>query len=353
MNRIALLDVLRFLAAFTVVLYHYSFYGYATNKTIGMEFQSLGSVFQYGHMGVELFFMISGFVILLSSENKTISHFIISRVTRLYPAYWVGVTLTTIVIVIYGSEMFNVSSYQYFINLTMINEMFHVRNIDGVYWTLFVEIRFYLLVFVLMLFRQMRFLKIYLLIWVIISILYHFIKLPNLINFFFISNVAPFFIAGAVFYIIYKNQKTLIFDYLILFLSFMSAIMYLNQKFLGMEEVFNLQFNSNVFLLILFSFYLIFYLLCKNILVIDKDKSTYKVLGEVTYPLYLIHATLGYIIFINLHAYFNKYILLISTIVFMIVISYLIHVIFERKLGRAMKKVMFHFVDHFTYRAKR
>jgi len=352
MNRIILLDLLRFFAALSVVLFHYTFAGYMSNNTIMFDIQYIGSIFQYGSMGVELFFMVSGFVILLSSENKPILYFVTSRITRLYPAYWVGVTLTAIVIAIYGGEKFSVTTYQYLVNLTMINEMFHVQNIDGVYWTLFVEIRFYLLIFLLMLFRQMKYLKFYLLVWALISILYHIVTLPSLLNFFLISNVAPFFIAGAVFYMAYRNNKFSFLDYLILFLSFIASIMYLNKHISHMSEVFNHQFNMSIIFSILISFYFIFFAVSNNVFLINKDKKIYNVMGGVTYPLYLIHSYIGYIIFNNLYALMNKYVLLLSTVLLMILFSYIIHIFIEKKLGKYMKKQILQFIDRLAFRDK-
>jgi len=354
-NRLILLDLLRFFAAFAVVLYHYTFDGYMSSVVTMLNFQELGSIFQYGNLGVELFFMISGFVILLSTENKTISYFVISRITRLYPAFWVAVTLTTLIITFYGGEVFDVTSYQYLINLTMINEVFHVRNIDGVYWTLFVEIRFYFLIFLLMLFRQMKFLKFYLLIWSLISILYNsnFIIFPNLINFFLFQNVAPFFIAGSIFYLTYRNNKFICLDYLTLLLSFISAIMFLNQQTLHIEKAFNIQYNMLIIISIVIFFYFLFYFISKKIVTIKRDKKVYMIMGGVTYPLYLIHTYIGYIIFNNMSSFINKYILLFGTILLMLLVSYSIHILIEKKLGKYMKKKMLQLVDKITFRIKK
>jgi len=47
----------------------------------------------HGYLGVNLFFMISGFVILWTARDRTPSGFVLSRITRLYPEFWIGVRL--------------------------------------------------------------------------------------------------------------------------------------------------------------------------------------------------------------------------------------------------------------------
>lgn len=352
MNRVIVLDLLRFFAALSVVLYHYTFAGYKSHMTT-MDLQEIGFLFQYGHLGVELFFMISGFVILLSTENRTVSHFVVSRITRLYPAYWAGVSLTSVVIILFGIGVFDVSLSQYLYNMTMIQEFFAVRNIDNVYWTLFVELRFYLLIFLLMIFRQMKLLKYYLLGWSILSLSYWFFPLNAYLNYYLISNVASFFIAGSVFYMAYKNQKFTFLDYVILLLSFISANMYLDHKLSRMGQAYHCHFSLSIAIAIIAMYYLVFFVVSKRVLSIEKDKKIFMMMGAVTYPLYLVHQNIGFTIFNHLDGTVNKYILLVATILFMLLLSYAIHMTVEKKVGRNMRTKMFRFVDAVMFRIKR
>ncbi len=75
--RVNELDLLRFFAAFAVVFFHYSFRGYTADDMSIMPYPILASVFKYGYLGVELFFMISGFVILMTAANGNLRNFII------------------------------------------------------------------------------------------------------------------------------------------------------------------------------------------------------------------------------------------------------------------------------------
>ena len=66
-KRLYQIDLFRFIAALMVVLFHYTFRGFIANSSI-LEFPVLGSLFKYGYLGVDLFFMISGFVIYVNRE---------------------------------------------------------------------------------------------------------------------------------------------------------------------------------------------------------------------------------------------------------------------------------------------
>lgn len=103
-NRYWELDVLRFVAAFCVMVLHYFIRGYAADDHLSpYKFDEIGPVVRYLYMAVDFFFMISGFVILLSVERLPAGlgggwQFLKSRVLRLYPAYLVACTLTFVMV---------------------------------------------------------------------------------------------------------------------------------------------------------------------------------------------------------------------------------------------------------------
>ncbi|PKH03413.1 hypothetical protein CXF72_06280 [Psychromonas sp. MB-3u-54] len=85
-KRLYILDFLRFFAALCVVFYHYIYW--SVEPELVIYFSPMSQIFQYGNLGVQLFFMISGFVICWSAVGKTRIEFISSRFARLYPTYW-------------------------------------------------------------------------------------------------------------------------------------------------------------------------------------------------------------------------------------------------------------------------
>lgn len=99
-SRLLELDALRGLAALAVVLYHY-FYRY--NELYGHHGNFAVDWTYFGKLGVELFFMVSGFVIFMSLNrvNRPVD-FLVSRFSRLYPTYWCALILTFTVVSIWG-----------------------------------------------------------------------------------------------------------------------------------------------------------------------------------------------------------------------------------------------------------
>lgn len=142
------LDGLRGLAVSGVVLYHY-FYLYDVYFSSPVP-ATVG--FSYGFMGVQLFFMISGFVILLTARKSARPRdFVIARGTRLYPTYWLCLTISWVLVAVTAFGPLMRSRAEIAINYTMIQRLIRVREVDGAYWSLSVELIFYGLVFALLL----------------------------------------------------------------------------------------------------------------------------------------------------------------------------------------------------------
>ncbi|MEA3017215.1 MAG: hypothetical protein QOI38_1937 [Sphingomonadales bacterium] len=139
-SRIADLDALRGLAALAVVLFHYTTrYG----ELYGHQ-GTLPFAFPWGHFGVQLFFGISGFVIFMTLERtRTLADFAVSRFSRLYPAYWAAMLLTGAVVLVAGMRELALSPPAFAANATMLQSFASLPSVDGVYWTLSVELAFY------------------------------------------------------------------------------------------------------------------------------------------------------------------------------------------------------------------
>ncbi len=134
-QRLVELDALRGLAALAVVLFHY---------TKGRE--HLLFFFPKGWFGVHLFFMISGFVILMTLDRKrTVADFAFARFSRLYPTYWAAVLTSFCFVTLSAVPMREVSFEAAMVNMTMLQSFLGFPHIDNVYWTLHVELCFYLL----------------------------------------------------------------------------------------------------------------------------------------------------------------------------------------------------------------
>ena len=73
-RRVNEIDLLRFVAALAVVFFHYAFRGYAADDRSIMPYPLLAPIAKYGYLGVELFFLISGFVILMTASRGSLRH---------------------------------------------------------------------------------------------------------------------------------------------------------------------------------------------------------------------------------------------------------------------------------------
>lgn len=138
--RVVELDALRGLAALAVVAFHYTTH-------YGNEVGHIGPApmsFAFGNYGVHLFFLISGFVIFMTLERtRTAMDFVVSRFSRLFPAYWVAILLSATVVYSIGMPSQRLPWSNVVIDFTMIQQILGAEHLDGSYWTLQVELFFY------------------------------------------------------------------------------------------------------------------------------------------------------------------------------------------------------------------
>lgn len=349
-KRIYQIDLFRFLAALAVVLFHYMFRGYIQDDML-INFNKIGSFFKYGYLGVNLFFIISGFVISLSIKHNSLIKFIISRFTRLYPIYWIAVFLTFIITLLYGAPRYSANFNQFIVNLTMFQNYVGVDNIDGSYWSLFVEMKFYIFIICTYLFlNKIKTIKLdYLIIfWLFLSILYIIFNdfyVMNILNYFLIFNWSSYFISGMIFYQIF-NRGLKQTDFILLLICLSISLYYEIGSLEWKDPYFNTQFSPYVICSVITLFYFLMYMVAKGYLKKLNSPILLK-FGLITYPLYLIHQIIGYIIFSNLNGYINKYTLLITTIIFMFFISYILSNFYEPKVRSYLNKKIKQFTKRY------
>ena len=328
------LDLLRFLAALSVVLFHYTFLN-ATESSAVAAYPVLSVAFKYGYLGVELFFIISGFVILLTAKNKDCRRFIISRVARLYPAFWVAVTLTTLVVLLLDDSA-KISLSQYVWNLTMVGNLANVDNIDPVYWTLQVELKFYFWVFVILLFNKLRYIEFFIFIWLAVSLLEVFHFAHGLTHFLLIPKWAPYFSAGALFFLAYTEGFNLKRLFLLL-LAYCLSIYYVTQDINEKLVLYANDFSPITASILITIFYGLFLLIATKKAVALRH-HWFAIVGVITYPLYLVHQKIGLIIYQLVADSINKYLLLITLVSAMVMFSYFIHKYIESRSIIGLKR---------------
>lgn len=158
-NRYAFADGLRGLAALWVVFYHL-FHGDHVTKLcnyIGSFFSAL--IFEYGNLGVPIFFVLSGFVMSVTTNSKHINataalKFMQRRFLRLSPPYYFAI-LISLIVLFAKSHIDNIdilpSTFSIFAHLFYMQGFFGFKQINVIYWTLCYEMQFYV-VFALIIF---------------------------------------------------------------------------------------------------------------------------------------------------------------------------------------------------------
>lgn len=287
------IDLLRFIAAIVVVLYHYTFLGKENSQYNPLIFNKISLVTRYGYLGVGLFFIISGYVVLLSAQGKTVRQFFVSRVIRLYPAYWVACTLTFLVKVGWGnaapgslniSPSLHATLGQYAYNMTMLQDLLGVVNIDGSYWSLAIEITFYFLVSVVLAYRLLPHIDWFLAAWLCYAALPHLPYAGPLFTTLFIRGYAPSFIAGMLFYLMQQPQGRTWWRYLLLIGAYALAIKSSVQNATDISSHYHLLMSPMVAAALVTSFFLVFFLIIFRRL--NLARFTWLTwLGALTYPL--------------------------------------------------------------------
>jgi peptidoglycan/LPS O-acetylase OafA/YrhL/lysophospholipase L1-like esterase len=200
--RVPELDALRFLAAIGVVLYHFT-YHHQIEGAGATAFPILERLSAFGYLGVNLFLMISGFVVLWSARDRRPGEFIVARVVRLYPEFWIAVILSSIAFTLLpGAHPRPTSVSMVIANLTMVPRLFHQENVDGVYWTLLLELKFYVLLWLLGWTRQLARVEAWLYGWLFISIGCFAWALPTKLGVWTMHPYAPLLIAGCLFFLV-------------------------------------------------------------------------------------------------------------------------------------------------------
>lgn len=163
-NHFPLLDPLRFGAAVGVAIFHQMFWswawvsigvpGFERHVAADVIYPSAAAFTWFGWVGVEIFFVISGFVIANSASKASPAEFLLGRALRLYPAVWVCATATFLVLVLFGTGPASELILPYIHAMLLVPKGVTGEWLDGVYWTLAAEMAFYGLVFCAMLTKR-------------------------------------------------------------------------------------------------------------------------------------------------------------------------------------------------------
>ncbi|HLO64315.1 MAG TPA: acyltransferase [Azonexus sp.] len=340
--RVHEIDLLRFLAALAVVFYHYAFRGAAAGGLSALSYPAIAPVAQYGFLGVHLFFMISGFVILMTASRGGVADFAISRAVRLYPALWVCCTLTFAATLAIGAPRFSASAWQYFANLTLLGGFFHVRPMDGVYWSLFVELRFYALTLAILALRRIHRSQRLLTTWLLASAVLQ--ALPDSkLGYLLIADYSAFFIGGAACYLIWSagasgGRLALLVG------AWLLGLVQAHREAVALGVRFAVNFAPFAVAATVTAFFGV-------LLAIALRRSgwfgrqRWLLAGALTYPLYLLHQNVGYMLFNRYAPVVERHLLFWGVIALALTAAYAVHRLAERPLAARLRRSLTRLAD--------
>uniref|UniRef100_E6PUX6 Putative acyltransferase (Modular protein) n=1 Tax=mine drainage metagenome TaxID=410659 RepID=E6PUX6_9ZZZZ len=225
-HRLKVLDGFRAVAILLVIGFHYFARWTPPLSPANLyPYGDLGAhvwLFQYGYLGVELFFIISGFVISMTLFRcRSLGHFARKRFARLFPTMLLCSVLTFVVVSLLPQHVFHPKVRDFLPSLTFTEPLIWTKlfgsdfkAVDGSYWSLFVEVKFYLWIGILYFaagpqrfFRAAAWLFGAL---VLASSLMQALQLPHqwALDFVFALNALPWFVAGIGFYALYGDHTS-------------------------------------------------------------------------------------------------------------------------------------------------
>lgn len=232
---------------------------------------------------------------------KSIKSFAFKRLFRLYPAYAVAVILTYVTTSIIGPKELTVSFYDFIRNYMVI----HVGQdlVDGSYWSLLVEIKFYAWIAICFMFLKDKF----------------YIAVCTLGFFGTLAPHMPFFIIGiSLYYWFFESNKLRT-----IFTLLTGAILFFMQSERAMSEI--KFYNGNIAIVSAILMMIAVLSLNKNL-----NIQPLNYIGKISYPLYLIHQNIG----VSLIQYqkshgINDYISISLAVIICIILSTAIHYFVE------------------------
>jgi len=338
-SRLQVLDALRGIAALGVVLYHFT--SLFSQRYQYVELQILFPLphENVGRYGVELFFIISGFVITMSlSRCDNVTQFLISRFSRLFPTFWVSMTITSLVI-LWASGSGNI--YQYLVNLTMMPTLFGVDNVDGSYWTLLYELVFYFLIAVIFKYSNNKIstplMFGYLLLGVGAIALFYWwqvgIEIPFKLRILFMFPHFHLFIAGFLFHKMWvaRTEKRRVEIHIVL--GVLGLL--LTQWLLIFTNEARINVLSSTCVTVFFGTFIC--VIYGKLDFLNNKALLY--LGSISYSLYLIHQEIGYVLIDFMYTYSQNALISIGFgLVVIIVIAGILHKYVEQTSSRFVKE---------------
>ncbi|WP_043265774.1 acyltransferase [Streptomyces sp. CT34] len=345
--RLRALDGLRLIAALMVAGYHYGGRSGDISRAWGgspaHQFPYVSGLFAYGCLGVQIFFVISGFVICLSGWGRTLRSFVASRISRLYPAYWVAILLVTAVFMLPWVAYKALSPSEVLTNLTMLQYPLGVHRVLGVCWTLWAEMRFYALFALCVVLPGATRGRVVLFCagWTLAAALAQSAHEPFL-DVVLMPQYAPFFIGGVGLYLLHRYGPRDPVAWTIVLVSWLIGQHYAVAGLWHPAHVHAFSYRSaaGIVAVVTAGFALVAAIALGKLHWANWRWLT--VAGALTYPFYLVHEHLGWVVIHALHhgAGLPSYATLLLTVGLMLALAWAMHRWVERPLTPRLRRAI-------------
>lgn len=345
-GRLRALDGLRLVAALMVALYHYGGRDGEVARAWGSsprdQFPTLHSLFAYGCLGVQVFFVISGFVICMSGWGRPLTSFFASRASRLLPAYWAAVLLVTGVFALPVVAYRAVSPSDALVNLTMLQMPLGVDRVLGVCWTLWAEVRFYALfaLCVVLPGANRRRVIMFCAGWTTAAVIAENANMP-LLDIVLMPEYAPFFIGGVGLYLVHRDRRD-VHAWGIVAVSWLIGQHYAVRGLWHAPnpEAFSYRSSFGIIAVVTFGFVAVAAIALGLLGRVNWRWLT--VAGALTYPFYLVHEHLGWVVIHALHRGLglHSWVTFALTVASMLLLAWLLHKYVEKSLTPRLRAAL-------------
>lgn len=334
------IQFLRGFAAFVVVVYHIGGY---IKRYFNIPF--LGDFFGFGFAGVDLFFVISGFIIHFTSKNhldspSTLGKYLKKRFLRVYPIYWIVMTvlfgLSWLMTLILQKDVFN-TGYPYTISAflqTYFLTPLHFA-INPVTWTLSYELFFYLCFSLLIISRRLSFIPLLLILGSLYNSIFLHKEENKYFNFIF-SGYNLEFLFGFLIFQFYDKIK--FSNWISILLIVVSSAIIISYGY----DIIDYDYQKRVLIFGVPSAFLLIAMLNLEKNEAIKIPSFTITLGDASYVLYLIHFPM--LLLMNKLPFVFGLDLSHSTIIwyniFIIIITVLMSIFIHKKIEKPLSKYL-------------
>lgn len=289
------LDLVRFIAASLVAIFHLTWLSDNTEAFL-----------HWGWIGVQIFFVLSGFVILESARYGNANAFIRSRILRLYPAAVICSVISFLILLQY-------QGFSLELLVTFIKSFFlYIQGpyLATAYWTLPIEIAFYALIYIVIKYWSINYINKAIVILTLFSSLYIFLYSLHLFEYIYapflefgygVANMTLlrhgiYFSMGVILYLhFHKESDSLLGKVFLLalassFLEIASRAVEVNDKVKSISFI-----ESFLIPVVIFGLFiiLIFFVIIKEEIIPSRYQRFVRAIGLSSYPIYLIHEVLG------------------------------------------------------------